>query len=49
LLLRLVGLVFLPLFALLALIANFSLRSTGGDDCLGYTVFALRDGQPLDR
>jgi SAM-dependent methyltransferase len=44
LLLRLVGLVFLPLFVLLALIANLSLRSTGGDDCLGYTVFAVRDG-----
>jgi SAM-dependent methyltransferase len=48
LLLRLVGLVFLPLFVLLALIANLSLRSTGGDDCLGYTVFAVRDGAPVD-
>jgi len=48
LLLRLVGLVFLPLFVLLALIANLSLRSAGGDDCLGYTVFALRDGAPVD-
>ena len=42
LLLRLVGLVFLPLFLLLALIANLSLRGSGGDDCLGYTVFAVR-------
>jgi SAM-dependent methyltransferase len=48
LLLRLVGLVFLPLFVLLALIANLSLRSKGGDDCLGYTVFAVRDGAPVD-
>jgi SAM-dependent methyltransferase len=44
LLLRLVGLVFLPLFLLLALIANLSLRGSGGDDCLGYTVFAVRAG-----
>jgi hypothetical protein len=47
-LLRLVGLVFLPLFVLLALIANLSLRSAGGDDCLGYTGFAVRDGAPVD-
>jgi SAM-dependent methyltransferase len=43
LLLRLVGLVFLPLFVLLAVFANLSL-SFGGDDCLGYTVFATRAG-----
>jgi hypothetical protein len=48
LLLRLVGLVFLPLFVLLALIANLSLRGRGGDDCLGYTVFAVRTGQTGD-
>ena len=42
LLLRLVGLVFLPLFVLLAVVANLSLHSRGGDDCLGYTVFAVR-------
>jgi hypothetical protein len=41
LLLRLVGLVFLPLFVLLAVVANLSL-SYGGDDCLGYTVLAIR-------
>jgi SAM-dependent methyltransferase len=40
--LRLGGMVFLPLFVLLALIANLSLRGRGGDDCLGYTVFAVR-------
>jgi SAM-dependent methyltransferase len=42
LLLRLAGLAFLPLFLLLATVANISLRSRGGDDCLGYTVFAVR-------
>jgi SAM-dependent methyltransferase len=41
-LLRLAGLAFLPLFVLLAVVANLSLRSRGGDDCLGYTVFAVR-------
>jgi SAM-dependent methyltransferase len=30
----------LPLFILLAAIANVSLRREGGDDCLGYTVVA---------
>ncbi len=44
-LLRLVGLAFLPLFLLLALVANLSLRGSGGDDCLGYTVFAIRNGR----
>jgi SAM-dependent methyltransferase len=44
LLLRLAGLVFLPLFTLLAVVANLSLRGRGGDDCLGYTVFAIRAG-----
>jgi SAM-dependent methyltransferase len=48
LLLRLVGLVFLPLFLLLALIANLSLRSSGGDDCLGYTVLAIRAGDSVN-
>jgi SAM-dependent methyltransferase len=42
LVLRLVGLVFVPLFLLLALAANISLRGAGGDDCLGYTVFAVK-------
>jgi SAM-dependent methyltransferase len=41
LLLRLVGLIFLPLFVGLAVVANVSL-TYGGDDCLGYTVLAIR-------
>lgn len=48
LLLRLAGLIFLPLFVLLAAVANLSLRGRGGDDCLGYTVFAVRSGHPSD-
>jgi SAM-dependent methyltransferase len=43
LLLRLAGLVFLPMFIVLAMVANLSLRY-GGDDCLGYTVLATREG-----
>jgi hypothetical protein len=35
-------LLFLPLFVLLAVIANLSLSGSGGDDCLGYTVLAVR-------
>jgi hypothetical protein len=31
---------FLPCLLFLAAIANLSLRSAGGDDCLGYTVIA---------
>ncbi len=31
-----------PLVTLGALVANLSLRSRGGDDCLGYTAFATR-------
>jgi hypothetical protein len=31
-----------PLFVLLAMVANASLRVEGGDDCLGYTVIAER-------
>ena len=46
LLFRLAGLMFLPLFIFLAVIANLSLLGPGGDDCLGYTVFALREGYP---
>jgi hypothetical protein len=38
-------LVFLPLFIVLAVVANLSLRSRGGDDCLGYTVVAVRSSQ----
>jgi SAM-dependent methyltransferase len=48
LLLRLAGVVFLPIFVLLALSANLSLRGAGGDDCLGYTIFATRDGKPAN-
>ena len=44
LLLRLVGILLLPLFLVLALIANLSLLGAGGDDCLGYTIFAVRTG-----
>lgn len=45
LLLRLAGLIFLPLFVLLAVVANLSLHGRGGDDCLGYTVLAIRSSQ----
>jgi hypothetical protein len=38
----------LPLFVLLAIVANLSLRSRGGDDCLGYTVLAIRSDQAKD-
>ena len=41
-LLRLTGFFLLPLFVLLAVVANLSLRTPGGDDCLGYTVVAER-------
>jgi SAM-dependent methyltransferase len=40
--LRAFGIVMLPFLAVLALIANLSLSFDGGDDCLGYTVIALR-------
>jgi SAM-dependent methyltransferase len=40
--LRLAGILFLPLFFLLAICGNLSLRGAGGDDCLGYTVVAAR-------
>jgi hypothetical protein len=39
---RVPGLLTLPLVILLAAIANLSLRSRGGDDCLGYTAIAVR-------
>jgi SAM-dependent methyltransferase len=39
-LLRLVGFLFGPVFVLLAIIGNVSLRGDGGDDCLGYTALA---------
>lgn len=43
---RLAGISTLPLLGALAAIANLSLRAPGGDDCLGYTVFAERPGGP---
>lgn len=43
-LLRLLGLSTLPLIGLLAALAHASLAGQGGDDCLGYTVLAVRDG-----
>lgn len=42
LLLQLMGALLLPVFILLAVVANLSLKGAGGDDCLGYTAFALR-------
>lgn len=41
--LRAIGVLCLPLLVLLALIANLSLGTGGGDDCLGYTVLAERN------
>ena len=38
------GLLLSPLVAMLAGIAQLSLRGRGGDDCLGYTVLARRTG-----
>ena len=40
LLLRLIGLPFVPLLFILAAIGNLSMMGKGGDDCLGYTVLA---------
>jgi len=40
--LRVASLPVLPVFVSLAVIANLSLQGSGGDDCLGYTVFAER-------
>jgi SAM-dependent methyltransferase len=39
---RLAGALCLPLFVTLAIIANLSLLGKGGNDCLGYTVRAVR-------
>jgi SAM-dependent methyltransferase len=39
---RLAGLLGVPLFVAAAVVANLSLRLEGGDDCLGYTVSAIR-------
>ena len=38
--LRLIAIVFMPVFFILAACGNLSLRGRGGDDCLGYTVLA---------
>jgi SAM-dependent methyltransferase len=40
--LRAAGLCTLPFFITFAVAGNLSLRSKGGDDCLGYTVFAAK-------
>lgn len=39
---RVVGVLLLPLLGLVAIIANLSMSSDWGDDCLGYTVTARR-------
>jgi hypothetical protein len=39
---RLLGLILSPVVAVLAVLANLSLRGGGGDDCLGYTALARR-------
>lgn len=39
---RVIALALSPLILLLACVGRFSLRSRGGDDCLGYTVVARR-------
>lgn len=39
---RLTGLIAAPLLLILTIIANFSLKMEGGDDCLGYTILAER-------
>ena len=41
---RLAGFACLPLLALLAAVGTLSLRGSGGNDCLGYTVVALKRG-----
>jgi SAM-dependent methyltransferase len=39
---RVLGIVLLPIFGLLACVANLSLAFDWGDDCLGYTITARR-------
>ena len=48
LILRLAGILLLPGFLVLALAANASLRGKGGDDCLGYTIFAVRAAESAE-
>jgi SAM-dependent methyltransferase len=43
---RSLGILMLPILGLLACVANMSLRSDWGDDCLGYTVTASRAIEP---
>lgn len=40
--LRLTGLLAMPAFVLVSLLGNLTLRAGAGDDCLGFTVHALR-------
>lgn len=42
---RMIGIALSPLLLPLALASHWSLRSSGGDDCLGYTVLAKRGCQ----
>jgi SAM-dependent methyltransferase len=42
--LRLIGIIFLPLFFVLAFFGNLSMRGRGGDDCLGYTILGEGPG-----
>ncbi len=47
---RLLGMLTVPLFMILAIIGNISLMGRGGDDCLGYTAFAYRrEAGPLSQ
>ncbi len=41
---RLIGLALLPSFVAAAVLGNLSLRCEGGDDCLGYTALARKNG-----
>jgi SAM-dependent methyltransferase len=41
--LRLIGILLMPLFLVLAVCGNLSMRGSGGDDCIGYTVLAEAD------
>lgn len=43
--LRVIGLLLSPLLLVLLVIAHVSLRGSGGDDCLGYTLLARKAGE----
>lgn len=45
---RICGVLLLPLLVPLAVVAAVSLRGSGGDDCLGYTVVATADAVSCD-